>query len=187
MVILVVEAVPQHKTHIMKRYYLHFLPCITYIYIIYIASRFSTYKMNTHFMFFVNLLMFTNKWQQKRVDIHFDILFSLCYHWISMFGGNWKMPAPVPAYSAEFQLTIIFFMPWPVPGLHADLKRNFFLHFWPPEIHTSHHLWSQRENVNTLEHWFNIPLECFVVETSDFSFFSFTSDFFFFSVTSIWF
>ena len=36
------------------------------------------------------------------------------------------MPAPVPAYSAEFQLTIIFFMPWPVPGLHADLKRNFF-------------------------------------------------------------
>lgn len=39
------------------------------------------------------------------------------------------MPAPVPAYSAEFQLTIIFFMPWPVPGLHADLKRNFFFAF----------------------------------------------------------
>lgn len=52
MVILVVEAVPQHKTHIMKRYYLHFLPCITHIHIIYIASRFSTYKMHTHFMFF---------------------------------------------------------------------------------------------------------------------------------------
>ena len=101
----------------------------TYIYIIYIASRFSTYKMNTHFMFFVNLLMFTNKWQQKRVDIQSDIRFSLCYHWISMFGGNWKMPAPVPAYSAEFQITIIFFMPWPVPGLHADMKRNFFFAF----------------------------------------------------------